>query len=318
MELKEIGGYFGLEQFNNREYYSDLIAVNSARNALVYLLRAKNIKKVYLPYFLCDSVAKVCEREKCDYELYSINSKFLPIFNKDLCENEFLYVVNFFGQLSEKYIQTLKQRFKNVILDNVQAFFQNPIQGIDTIYSCRKYFGVPDGGYLSTQIFLDKPLEIDESRTRMNHVLGRFEKNASDFYQAFKENDYSFVELPLKAMSKLTHNILGAIDYEEVRKNRNQNYKTLSKVLTSLNRLKLVEQDAPYVYPFYCQNGMAIKKRLAEARIYVPTLWPNVLTLEGTLEKDFAGNILPLPCDQRYDQEDMKRIMEELLRCINT
>ena len=112
MKLKEIGGYFGLEQFNNREYYSDLIAVNSARNALVYLLRARKIKKVYLPYFLCESVSKVCAREKCDYEYYSIDKKLLPVFSKSLSESEYLYVVNYYGQLKDRNILNLKKAFQ--------------------------------------------------------------------------------------------------------------------------------------------------------------------------------------------------------------
>lgn len=317
MAVKEIGGYFGLEQFHNQEYYADLVAVNTARNALVYLIKAKNIQKIYLPYFLCDSVAKVCDREGCAYEYYSINKEFLPIFEKKLQANEFLYVVNFFGQLSKRYVQTLKDRFQNIILDNVQAFFQKPIEGVDTIYSCRKFFGVPDGGYLATQTVLQEPLEMDESRMRMTHILGRLEKNASDFYQAFKKNDHAFAELPLKAMSALTHNILGAIDYEKVKQKRNNNYQMLAETLGKINLLAVRMPDGPYAYPFYCKNGMAVKKRLAEEKIYVATLWPNVLSLDGTLEKDYAENILPLPCDQRYDEEDMKRIVGILKQCIN-
>ena len=315
MVVKEIGGYFGLEQFHNQEYYADLVAVNTARNALVYLIKAKNIQKIYLPYYLCDSVAKVCDREGCAYEYYSINKEFLPIFDKQLGANEFLYVVNFFGQLSKRYVQTLKDRFQNIILDNVQAFFQKPIEGVDTIYSCRKFFGVPDGGYLATQTVLQEPLEMDESRMRMTHILGRFEKSASEFYQEFKDNDKAFVHIPLCAMSSLTHNILGIVDYERVRRKRNGNYQILSDALGALNSLKLIEQDGPYVYPFYCKNGMEIKKKLAQEKIYVATLWPNVLCLEGTLEKDYAENILPLPCDQRYNSEDMKRIVREIAKC---
>lgn len=315
MVVKEIGGYFGLEQFHNQEYYADLVAVNTARNALVYLIKAKNIQKIYLPYYLCDSVAKVCDREGCAYEYYSINKEFLPIFDKQLGANEFLYVVNFFGQLSKRYVQTLKDRFQNIILDNVQAFFQKPIEGVDTIYSCRKFFGVPDGGYLATQTVLQEPLEMDESRMRMTHILGRFEKSASEFYQEFKDNDKAFVHIPLRAMSSLTHNILGIVDYERVRRKRNENYQILSDALGALNSLKLIEQDGPYVYPFYCKNGMEIKKKLAQEKIYVATLWPNVLCLEGALEKDYAENILPLPCDQRYNSEDMKRIVREIAKC---
>ena len=44
----------------------------------------------------------------------------------------------------------------------------------------------------------------------------------------------------------------------------------------------------------------------------MPTLWPNVITnkLKGTLEYDMALNILPLPCDQRYNEEDMEYMIE--------
>ena len=315
MAIKEIGGYFGLEQLNSQEYYADLVAVNTARNALVYLIKAKKIEKIYLPYFLCESVANVCKRENCHYEYYSIDRNFLPMFDKKLGNNEFLYIVNFYGQLQEKYIVSLKARFQNIILDNVQAFFQKPLDGIDTIYSCRKYFGVPDGAYLSTKTFLEYPLEIDASRMRMTHILGRFETNAAEFYQNFKENDHAFENIPLRAMSALTHNILGAIDYEKVKQKRNENYKILSDGLGHLNGLSLKEHDAPYAYPFYCKNGLKLKKRLAEEKIYVATLWPNVLCLDGTQEKDFAENILPLPCDQRYDSEDMKRIVWEISKC---
>ena len=49
--MKEIGGYLGLEEFCGREYYNELIAVNNARNALVYLIRAKEIKKLFISCF---------------------------------------------------------------------------------------------------------------------------------------------------------------------------------------------------------------------------------------------------------------------------
>lgn len=47
-------------------------------------------------------------------------------------------------------------------------------------------------------------------------------------------------------------------------------------------------------------------------KIYIPILWPNVLSdsLKGSLEYDMAENILPLPCDQRYDEYDMEYIIK--------
>ena len=99
--MKEIGGYFGLEEFHNREYHDNLLALNSGRNALAYLLRQRRISKLYIPYFLCDSVSNLCEREKCPIEYYKISADFRPVFDKQLLESEWIYVVNFYGQIQE-------------------------------------------------------------------------------------------------------------------------------------------------------------------------------------------------------------------------
>lgn len=310
---KEIGGYFEIENLKGKEYYPNLLAFNTARNSLLYILKARKIIKIYIPYYLCDSVFRLCEREGYAYEYYPIDKNFYPVFEKELGENEYLYIVNFYGQISNKKIIEWKKKYKNVIFDNVQAFFQKPVKGIDTIYSCRKFFGVPDGAYLSTDAQCKENFEIDKSGTRLKHLLGRFEENATEYYNDFKKNDEAFVDLPLKYMSEFTHNILRAIDYEKVKRKRNENFAFLAQELSAKNKLKLKKVDGPYCYPFYCENGMEIKRKLAQKNIYVATLWPNVLGLEGTLEKDFAENILPLPCDQRYCKEDMKYIIETIL-----
>lgn len=312
--MKEIGGYFSLEQFSGEEYHSGAIAVNNGRSALLYLLKARKINKLYLPYFLCDSVSNMCRRNRYDISFYPIGTDFLPIFQKVLASSEYLYVVNYYGQITNDRIRELKAQYGNIIVDNVQAFFQRPVPGVDTVYSCRKFFGVPDGGYVVTEAVLEEQLEQDVSKDRMTHILGRFEGTASEYHSYFKANDRSFVETPLRTMSALTHNLLRGIDYEQAQKKRNENYAVLDSLLGEKNRLCLTAPDGPYCYPFYCENGMEIKKKLAAHKIYVPTLWPNVLDMKGTLEKDYAENILPLPCDQRYDREDMIKVVCLLLK----
>lgn len=317
--MKEIGGYFGLEEFAGKEYYPDLVALNNARNALVYLIRARGIKKLFIPYFLCDSVSSVCDREGCRYEYYRIDKSFKPIFDGKLGESEYLYVVNYYGQLDREFVLELKNTHGNIILDNVQAFFTRPIGGIDTVYSCRKFFGVPDGGYVATDARLETDVAQDISMDRMKHVLGRYEgESASKYYGDFKANDRSFTELELLGMSKLTHNILKAIDYERVKEQREENFKLLDKALGNKNKLNIKMPEGPYAYPFYCENGMAIKKKLAEEKIFVATLWPNVLEMTGSLEKDYAENILPLPCDQRYNSDDMDFIVRTVSGFLQT
>ncbi len=140
--MKEIGGYFGLEQLVSNEYYKDLIPLNNGRNALLYVLKARGINKLYIPYYLCDSVSDMCSRNGYNFEYYNVDTEFMPIFNKTLTDEEYLFVVNYFGQLTNEKVRELKHRFGQIILDNVQAFFQKPIEGIDTISSCRKFFTI--------------------------------------------------------------------------------------------------------------------------------------------------------------------------------
>ncbi|MBA2860459.1 hypothetical protein [Methanococcus maripaludis] len=313
--MKEIGGYFGLDQLIKNEYHKNLIALNTGRNSLLYILRAKNIKKLYIPYYLCDSISHMLSKEEYDFEYYAINDSFYPNFDKKLNDFEYIYIVNYYGQLTNRSIRKLKEKYGQIIIDNVQSFFQRPVNGVDTIYSCRKFFGVPDGAYLSTDAKLDYELKTDISKDRMKHILGRFEENASEYYAYFQENDKNFKKTPLMKMSNLTKNIMGAIDYNYVKKVRNENYFYIADKLGSLNILNISKPDGPFAYPFYIANGIEIRKKLAEKKIYVPILWPNVLKdcKKDTLEYDYAANILPLPCDQRYSINDMNRLIDTIL-----
>ena len=311
--MKEIGGYLELDRLSNKNYHKNAISLNTGRNAFVYLARAKKIKKVYIPYYLCASVSNVCKRENIDFEYYNIDKNFFPVFNKSLNSNEYLYIVNCFGQLQKKEILFYKKQFGNIILDNVQAFFDSPIKGVDTIYSCRKFFGVPDGAYLvSDACHLDFP--TDTSIERMHHILGRLDSgSASKYFADFQTSEESLNTLPVCYMSKLTHALLSNIDYEAVYKKRNENWETLHKSLSKINPLFLKKPRGPYMYPFYCANGEAVRKALISKKIYIPMLWSNVLQLDDcVIEKDFAVNILPLPVDQRYNKEDMRQIVEIL------
>lgn len=312
--MKEIGGYFGLEKLIHEEYHADLISVNTARNALLYVLMARGIKKIYIPYFLCDVISKMLEMNDYDFGYYRIDTDFLPIFNRKLENDECIFIVNYYGQLGEKQLREINDQYKTLILDNSHAFFQRPIQGMDTIYSCRKFFGVPDGAYLSTDSLLDNELQVDVSNDRMDHILGRFEENASDYYNDFLRNDKSLDNEPLKHMSNLTKNILGAIDYNEVITRRNENYSYLFQNLSDYNKLQLIKPNGPFSYPLFLDNGMIIRKKLIENKIYIPILWPNVETHKENdkLGWEYSQNILPLPCDQRYDIDDMKFIVDKL------
>ena len=316
--MKEIGGYIELDNYNLPMLHENAIALNTGRNCLGYLIKTKNIKTTYLPYFLCESVINLCKNFDLKVCLYHINNIISPK-NLEIDDNAFLYVVNYYGQLSNNKIIELKKKYKNIIIDNAQAYFQMPVDDVDTIYTCRKFFGVSDGAFLYTNVQLNERLEIDESYKRMNFLLGRYERTAAEFYSEYVNNNKSFANEPLKRMSKLTNNLLHGINYKEVKIKRTKNYNYLFDRLEKINKLNLKRIEGAFAYPLYIENGNELRKKLIANKIYIPTLWPNVITdeLKATLEYHMALNILPLPCDQRYDEKDMEYIIGEIYKCIN-
>lgn len=306
----EIGGYFGLDKLINNEYHKGLIRLNTATNALLYLLKAKGTKKVYIPYYLCNSVSEKLIKNEFEIEHYRIDRGFKPIISKVMDENEVLYIVNYFGQITNDQISLFKKKYRQIVMDNTHAFFQKPIFDVDTIYSCRKYFGVPDGAYLYTEKQVNEELEVDVSIDRMEHILGRFEGNASDYYTEFQKVDNILQDLPIRLMSNLTYNLLGAIDYETVRQIRNENFKFLKREFDEINLIQVNTPDGAFAYPLYIENGIKIRGELAKKHLYIPTLWNNVLkdSEASSLAYRYSANILPIPCDQRYGIGNMEYI----------
>ena len=59
---------------------------------------------------------------------------------------------------------------------------------------------------------------------------------------------------------------------------------------------------------------MNLRRYLIEHKIYIPVLWAWLIDDEhrGSLEYDWSKNILCLPVDQRYGEEDMRLIAEAI------
>ena len=316
--MKEYGGYIEFEYFFGQEYHRNAVALNCGRNCLAHLIQKRKIRKIYLPYFLGDSVSTLCKKREVEVNYYHINESFQPIFNGNLAEQEYLYVVNFYGQLTEEYLLELKSKYKRIIMDYAQAFFVKPLEDVDTIYIPRKFFGVPDGAYLVTDCRGEERYPTDVSCDKMEFLLGRFERTASQYYEKYKQNDEIFYSEPIKLMSKLTHNLLRGIDYAQAKTKREENFKYLHSRLKDINELQLRIPEGPFAYPLLVNSGYDLRKKLQQIKIYIPTLWPNVLE-EGNssdLEYLYASNILPLPIDQRYGIEDMEYIVDCIQRLI--
>lgn len=313
--MKPIGGYFELELERGEHYHKSALKLNTARNCFEYVLRAKNYKKVYIPYYTCAVMLEPIERLNIEFEFYNIDEELNPLFSKSLQNQEALLYTNYFG-LKQKTVEMLASKYKNnLIVDNVQAFFEKPLKGIDTFYSARKFLGVSDGAYLYTNSYLVEVFEEDKSYNRVSHLINRIECSAEEAYSEFVRNDNSLIGNPIRRMSKLTEAILKSINYQNIKLKRINNYDILEQHLKKLNLLKLnlLDQSVPMVYPFI-SSDKSLRKKLIANKIYVATYWKNVLnwTCHNQLEHNLVEQLIPLPIDQRYSRKDMLKIVAQI------
>ena len=314
--MKAIGGYFELELNKKKEYHQEGIRLNTGRNAFEYILLANSYSKIYLPFFTCDVLLEPLKKHQIEYEFYTINEQFEPLFDYNKVEsNEAFLYTNYFG-LKDLFVIQIAKICRNLIIDSAQSFFSKPIDGIDTFYSARKFFGVPDGAYLYSGKKVEMSFEKDNSFEKCSHLLKRLDCNAEIGYEDFVSNEASLNNQDIKQMSSLTQLLLASIDYESCIEKRKENFNFLHLKLQATNKLKIdvLTIGVPMVYPYWSDNNI-LKQKLLDNKVYTPTYWANVLDWSGedSLEFSMTKKIIYLPIDQRYDEIDLKRIVGLLL-----
>ncbi len=315
--MDAIGGYFSLELPQREEYHKNAIRLNTGRNCLEYILRVRGYKKVYVPYYTCEAVMEPINKLGIPYEFYHIDIHFEIRDRFALKEGEALLYTNYFG-LKQRYVEQLAEKIgSRLIVDNTQAFYAKPIQGIDTFYTCRKFFGVPDGAYLYCNKELDEKIEQDYSYDRVAHLMKRIDLSAEEGFKEFRRVDDGLDKQPIRKMSKLTLRMMQGIDYEAAAQRRRTNYQILQDAIGKDNTLELhLEDDAvPMVYP-YLVSVEGLREKLIDNKVFIARYWPNVLdwTKQEDIDYLLAFQMLPLPDDQRYNEEEMKRIVKVLKR----
>lgn len=311
-----IGGYFGLELRKGEHYHRNALRLNTGRNCFEYILRARAYTHVYIPYYTCEVMLEPLRKLHIPYSFYSINEQLEPTMLPNLQTGEAFLYTNYYG-LKQPCVERLALHYgKQLIVDNAQAFYAQHITGIDTFYTARKFFGIPDGAYLYTDAHLDIEMERDNSVERMSHLLKRLESGAENGFADYQKDEEGLCNQPIKRMSRLTEKLLENIDYEAIAQTRKSNYKMLAHVLHSSNRLNLTISDdaVPMVYPYWTSKGAELRRTLQRQRIYTATYWPNVLQWNSpVIEQSLVHDMLPLPIDQRYTKEELDNLLHHVI-----
>ena len=309
--MKPIGGFFELETGAPRgAYHTNTLALTNGRTCLHLLLQQTRPRKVHLPYYACDSLIQPVVQAGIPHDFYAIDDHLEPV-GINVGADECLVYINYFGLHSAAVLRLAQQYGSRLIVDNTQAFFEKGMPGIASFNSARKFFGVPDGGYLYGSAGPDyAPPNAD---IRCDHLIDRLLGKQSQAYAEYAAAEAA-QGCDIKGISVLSARLLDSVDYVAAAHKRRRNFGVYQDRLAALNQLAcpMSPGAVPFCYPLLLKNPFP-RERLFAQNIFVPRLWNEVQHRipEGFLfEKQLARNLLPLPLDQRYDEADCLRVID--------
>lgn len=335
--MKSFGGCHPLElplqkQKDARFNHATAIALNSEYTALWYVLNIRGIKRLHMPHYMGAAWQRAIADLDIEICCYYVDEYFAPnIFGDYTMEaDDAVLLVDYFGLCSRQVPLWVRQLQKKagqnlcLVVDSTMAYFSEPMSdaNVFTIYSCRKFFGVPDGAYLyNSQMQSHPPLLLDTNETA-NEALAQLialEKDETAAYKVAQTQEQALIKRRMR-MSALTERILQTVDMEAVMEKRRANYMLLASRLQPYQRLPLVKKAEPcsaQCYPLLVSED--IREALLEEKIFVPQLWRKHLAAEfdGTVEQAMAKHLLCLPVEQRYSSEDMCHIADTVVELLS-
>lgn len=307
-----IGGFLPLELPNGSAEtlapaFAEAIAFRSGRACLRAALEVERPRRLFCPFYVCDSVLDAARDAEVPVELYSIDEELRPTSLSANADDAVL-VVDYFGLGRVVEPDGLRAR---VIFDDTQAFFARRDAHSWSFSSARKWFGVADGAFLRGPRPVPAPVLTE--RNSWAHLIERRWGDAAAAYRAYVAAEESFDTRPA-GMSAASRGLLVGVDFERVQSKRRRNFARLHAALGQQNALPVsLRPDAvPFIYPFLPRAQVPHAALHAE-RIFVARYWAECETRAGAgfgWERSLARGLLPLPIDHRYGDVEMDRVID--------
>lgn len=321
----EYGGYLELNLPRFTDPFSSALKYQSGRAALRAVLEFGKVKDVFLPRYVCSAVTSAALDSGAKIHWYDLDDELLPkgLPNRFPVFSKIIYV-NYFG-LRDSQVEQIANSLprKNLIIDNCQALFCKPGADYMSIYSVRKFLGVPDGGLVMPASFgIFEPNEADSgSYCRLVPRLIRMQDSAKAGYSEYLKAELSLEETKPLAMSGLTRRLIQSIDLSRVKVHRRNNFLLLDKLLGDLNTFKwrLGADTVPLCYPMVLGfEAETSREQLLQQSIFLPSYWQELATKfePNSIESRFIKNCLYLPCDQRYSESEIEYIATKTSRIL--
>lgn len=320
----EIGSEFNSKSIENGEGISfpkSGTLTFSGRTAIETVLKETfGVNTALLPSYCCDSVIEPFRKAGISVSFYDVNHK--DGLKINLFQNaDVLFWCNYFG------FETEMPNFNGIIIEDITHSLLSDVSHNKRsdywVASLRKWEPIYCGGYCSVNKKLKSPpdefltLKANAMNLKTEYLLNSDEQKKKMFLSQFKKSNKwladNYSDLGIDEFSKAyIENVPVAEQREKRRKNAHVLYAGLKNKVDFLFEEK--EMDCPIYVPIIIhKNRSAVLQSLIEKRIYCPTHWPHP---KAECESNLYDSELSLICDQRYNENDMERIVSALLNAI--
>ena len=325
----------------NMKYFS------IGREAIVHILRCNEFAKkiVLLPNFTCFTVLDPFIQEGWKICFYRYNKDlsidsdyFLEVFNKEkpsICVFQPLSGMGFL-EAEKNLIEFAHKKECMTIVDQTQDIYNHRNDPFVDYYcaSLRKWYPFPDGAFLYSE---KRRIEQFEEHKKNNiyqtsmglcmfaaHLRSIYDDLYFDylhnFMWTFSVSYIGNTNIVPHTMSDYSRQVLLGQNEEDNTKRRVDNFNYIYRGIEHLEKVKpafaTIERltCVPLSFPVYVDNRQKFSTFLAQNGIVTQLLWgkppyiKKYVDLDETTEYIYS-HIISLPCDQRYDLEDMKRMV---------
>lgn len=330
---REIGSEFHSESLDSGHGVSYPIPgslVFSGRTAIETVLKEITwARKAALPSYCCYSMIQ-------PFLAAGINVVFYPVYYENGLkieldipkDTDIILWCNYFGF---KVPMPELTWFHGVIIEDItHSLLSKSSYNVRSNYlvaSLRKWEPIYCGGYCASvngrihfeptnppsQEFLR--IKIAAMKLKQEYLLDIDKEKKAQFLSLFAESNHwlgvNYSELSIDPWSK---KYLLSVDFERQKQIRRKNARILYAGLENMVQFlfPLEDMDCPLFVPVMLHNRNKTREFLSNNKIYCPIHWPK----PDECNSNLYNHELSLICDQRYNEDDMERIVSVLKKAI--
>lgn len=297
----------------------------SGRSALYAIAKRliMNCKSVAIPSWCCESMIKPFA--DLGFQIYFYPVYFRNGFHQEIrLDCDVLLIMDYFGYTGKSLSY---EEYDGVIIrDLTHSVFSLMNKDADYYFgSLRKWCGIWTGGYAWGD-GIEKSDRIDSKYIELRRVAMKEkkkyilngEKTEKTFLRIYDEAEELLEQGGCFRAADRDIRIAKKIDIDTICSKRRSNATVLMRAFSDLLVFpELSEDDCPMFVPIIIRNGKrdSLRRYLIAHSIYCPVHWPVSDYHRLTDYESFLyGNELSLVCDQRYNENDMDRIIETIKR----